>query len=444
MADQMAKELTDDTTVIEAPSFIVPYIYEKTPLTDKNSNDVSGKNKPASLQSLEETRVISSNFAGSTLFKISAGLGEELVKEFVHQEMIYKEQRLPKIGRNEANITALKENLLSIQKNTEDFHFKLKVCTECPFQTESTLTLEHHMEKIHRILHNEMHQDLLNLKNLDFYRCNICYYQTKNPSEMMKHLQEEMTKLEGKSRKGSSPFTAPQFLFDDRLKGKLRRELECAKKRKIESSPDQHEAVKKSNTKNEPIVSKTVKAKENSGLILKSMEELTGLSRKFKETVAPTNNPNYGALQESKLHNLNSSHDSHLKVLTELNTNRFVEISKNFQGKASNSSNLEVKEKDKSAVLYKHKFREGLQVYLDPVTKELASKPSKEVIDYLEETPSITLKDWITAGIFFKAPETSASTAKLSEKTSGISSASPQVRPSQKIRRITDFFKRQP
>ena len=65
-------------------------------------------------------------------------------------------------------------------------------------------------------------------------------------------------------------------------------------------------------------------------------------------------------------------------------------------------------------------------------------------MDYLEETPSITLKDWITADIFFKAPETPASTAKLSEKKSGISSASPQVRPSQKIRRITDFFKKKP
>ena len=186
--------------------------------------------------------------------------------------------------------------------------------------------------------------------------------------------------------------------------GKLRRELECAKKRKLETSAEQHEAAKKSNTKNEPIVSKTVKAKENSGLILKSMEELTGQKRfKFKETIAPTNNPNYGVLQESKLQNLNSSHDSHLKLLAELNTNRFDNISKNIQEKASNSSNLEVKENDKSGVLYKHKFRENLQVYLDPITKELASKPSKEVMDYLEETPSITLKDWITAGIFFKA-----------------------------------------
>ena len=217
----MAKELTDDTTVIEAPSFIVPYIYEKTPLTDKNFNDVSGKNKPASLKSPEVTRIISSNFPGSTLFNLTAGLGEDLVKEFVHRDMIYKEQRRPKIDRNEANITALKKNLLSIQKTTEDFHLELKVCRECPFQTESTLTLEHHMEKIHRILDHDLHQDLLNLKNLDFYRCNICYYQTKNPSEMMKHIQEEMAKLGGKSQKGSSPYTAPQFLFDDRLKGEL-------------------------------------------------------------------------------------------------------------------------------------------------------------------------------------------------------------------------------
>ena len=228
--------------------------------------------------------------------------------------------------------------------------------------------------------------------------------------------------------------------------GKLRRELECAKKRKLETS-QQHEAVKKSNKKNEPIVSKTVKGKENSGLILKSMEELTGVSRKLKETIAPIT-----VLQESEFQNHNSSQDSDMKSLAgksfqincELNTDRFVEISKNLQEKALNSSNLEEKEKYKSGVLYKHKFREGLQVYLDPATKELASKPSKEVMDYLEETPSITLKDWITAGIFFMAPETPASTAKLSEKTSGISSASPQVRPSQKIRRITDFFKKKP
>ena len=121
--------LNEFVSFLQAPSFIVPYIYEKTPLTDKNFNDVSGKNKPASLQSPEVTKIISSNFAGSTLFNLTAGLGEDLVQEFVHRDMIYKEHRRPKSDRNEANITALKENLLLIQKNTEDFHLKLKVCT---------------------------------------------------------------------------------------------------------------------------------------------------------------------------------------------------------------------------------------------------------------------------------------------------------------------------
>ena len=121
--------LNEFVSFLQAPSFIVPYIYEKTPLTDKNFNDVSGKNKPASLQSPEVTKIISSNFAGSTLFNLTAGLGEDLVQEFVHRDMIYKEQRRPKSDRNEANITALKDNLNLIQKNTEDFHLKLKVCT---------------------------------------------------------------------------------------------------------------------------------------------------------------------------------------------------------------------------------------------------------------------------------------------------------------------------
>ena len=187
----MAQELTDNTTVIEAPSFIVPYIYEKNPLmADKKVSNVSGKNQSEDL----------SKFAESTLFKLTASLGEDLVQEFVHKDMTYKKP---------------------LKKNNEDLHLKLKVCQECSFETESTLILEHHMEEIHRILHHEMHQDSLILK--------------KNSSKIMKHIQEETAKLEMKSRKDSFLFTAPQFLFDDKLKGKLtRRELEFARKRKLE------------------------------------------------------------------------------------------------------------------------------------------------------------------------------------------------------------------
>ena len=97
--------------------------------------------------------------------------------------------------------------------------------------------------------------------------------------------------------------------------------MECANKRKLETSAEQLEAVKESNTKNEPIVSK--KSKENSGLILKSMDELTGVSRKLKETIAPI-----GVLQESKFQNHNSSQESYMKSLAELNTDRLVKVEK--------------------------------------------------------------------------------------------------------------------
>ena len=66
----------------------------------------------------------------------------------------------------------------------------MKICQECSFETESTLILEHHMETIHKTLTN---------------------VGTKNPSEIIKDVQEEMSKLEGKSRTHLPSFTCPTF-----------------------------------------------------------------------------------------------------------------------------------------------------------------------------------------------------------------------------------------
>ena len=169
MFDKMAEELTDDTIVIEAPSFIAPYIYEKPPPTDINFNDVSGQ---STLKFPEILR------GKSTLFDLaSAGLGQDLVQEFVLQDnIIYKEHCYAvQMPREEIN---------------KDFHFEMKICQECSFETESTLILEHHMETIHKTLTN---------------------VGTKNPSEIIKDVQEDMAKLEGKSRTHTSSFTCPTF-----------------------------------------------------------------------------------------------------------------------------------------------------------------------------------------------------------------------------------------
>ena len=164
----MAEELTDDTIVIEAPSFIAPYIYEKPPPMDINFNDVSSKSTPKFPEIPRKK---------STLFDLaSAGLGQDLVQEFVHQDnIIYKEHCNVQLPREEIN---------------KDFHFEMKICQECSFETESTLILEHHMETIHKTLTN---------------------VGTKNPSEIIKDVQEDMAKLEGKSGTHTSSFTCPTF-----------------------------------------------------------------------------------------------------------------------------------------------------------------------------------------------------------------------------------------
>ena len=164
----MAEELTDDTIVIEAPSFIAPYIYEKPPPTDINFNDVSSQ----STLKFPEIPRGKSNF----FYLASAGLGQDLVQEFLHQDnIIYKEHCNVQLPREEIN---------------KDFHFEMKICQECSFETESTLILEHHMETIHKTLTN---------------------VGTKNPSEIIKDVQEDMAKLEGKSRTHTSSFTCPTF-----------------------------------------------------------------------------------------------------------------------------------------------------------------------------------------------------------------------------------------
>ena len=150
----MAEELTDVTIVIEAPSFIAPYIYEKPPPTDINFNDVSGKSTPKFPEFPREK---------STLFDLASGLGQDLVKEFVLQDNIIYKEHYVQLPRDES---------------IEDFHFKMKICQECSFETESTLILDHHMETIHKTLTN---------------------VGTKNPSEIIKDVQEDMAKLEGKS-----------------------------------------------------------------------------------------------------------------------------------------------------------------------------------------------------------------------------------------------------
>ena len=82
--------------------------------------------------------------------------------------------------------------------------------------------------------------------------------------------------------------------------------------------------------------------------------------------------------------------------------------------------------------------------YWDRKRKKNSWQLTKKTSVFQNKQKTLFTDKIFSEGFIFKVPETPASTTKLSEKTSGISSASPQVRPSQKIRRITDFFKKKP
>ena len=202
--------LTDDTFVVEAPSFIVPYVYEKPPKesikefkvsirkleeeikkekdedTDKDSEDKSespkkDKNSTASdndikdksnensdktddnskKDSPEVTEVKSestdispkkSEFFDSCLGKLFYGLGMNLVQETVQKDLLAEQQRRARKDKSAAvmhAIMSLKANIEQSKDRNKAFEMELKKCKFCSFRTESQAVLDHHMETPH-------------------------------------------------------------------------------------------------------------------------------------------------------------------------------------------------------------------------------------------------------------------------------------------------------
>ena len=58
---------------------------------------------------------------------------------------------------------------------------------------------------------------------------------------------------------------------------------------------------------------------------------------------------------------------------------------------------------NKMVAIYKHVSEEGLSFTVDPTTKELTSKPSKRLREFLKNAgPSTTVAQLITIGVFVK------------------------------------------
>ena len=270
--------LTDDTFVVEAPSFIVPYVYEKPPREairdfkesidkivddkkkekekkkaageevsddeeekekkkkeeeedgdsdtekEKKSRDERMKEKEEKEKEKDKKDSKDSYFT-STLGKYFIDLGMNLVQEFVQKDLLREQQRRSVKDKSVAVIHAIKSlehNLEESKEKNEGFHFDLRKCKFCSFRTESRLVLQHHMETPH-------------MRNF-VYRCNFCEFETKIPQEVLFHMDSEHG-VKGKLERAPYYHQCPQCPFEDNGKGKLtRHKVGCDKRFKAEEN----------------------------------------------------------------------------------------------------------------------------------------------------------------------------------------------------------------
>ncbi|RZC41696.1 MOG interacting and ectopic P-granules protein 1 [Asbolus verrucosus] len=263
--------LTDDMFVVEAPSFIVPYVYEKPPVTDfkeflkevadkiaKEKEDKSKKdqketkkktNKDDKMETedvletsdeiLKEDDLMDPSkkmysYFDSPLGKFFIDIGLNLVQEFVQSDLLkqQKRKREREGGQNPTTnktIHSLLKNLEFTKENNEPFKTPMKKCEFCNFKTESVLVMAHHLETPHT-------------KNY-VYKCNFCTYevsfcggvaaprgcksacvQARSPHDILFHMEAEHA-VRGRLERAPSFHQCPNCPFEDNQKGKLSRHL---------------------------------------------------------------------------------------------------------------------------------------------------------------------------------------------------------------------------
>ncbi len=260
--------LTDDTFVVEAPSFIVPYVYEKPPKEtftdfkdslkkmteelkkekekakeaekdkdgddkmegDKEKKDGDDDDDIKSVKSASSDEIVeldkvgepkkkSDNYFESSLGKFLVDLGMNLVQETVQSDLLRQQINRSKKDKSASvmhAIMSLKKNLETSKEHNTPFHLKEKKCRFCSFRTESEACMQHHLETPH-------------MKNF-MYRCNFCPYETKLPAEVLSHMASQHG-VRGRLERAPGIHQCPQCPFEDNMKGKLTRHKNGCDKR---------------------------------------------------------------------------------------------------------------------------------------------------------------------------------------------------------------------
>lgn len=254
--------LTDDMFVVEAPSFIVPYVYEKPPSKDirefikeidkqvkeeqasKEKDEKKEKDDEKDTSTEKETEKTTdaakkeegdepkkddskktSSYFDSPLGKFFINIGFNLVQEQVQSDLLKQQKRKASRegGANpetEKTIKSLTKNLEFSKNTNEPFKIPIKKCEFCNFKTESGLVMSYHLETPH-------------MKNF-VYKCNFCPYEVRSPHDILFHMEAEHT-VRGHLERAPAFHQCPNCPFEDNQKGKLSRHLvACMRKFKPE------------------------------------------------------------------------------------------------------------------------------------------------------------------------------------------------------------------
>lgn len=252
--------LTDDMFVVEAPSFIVPYVYEKPPIKElkdfikdvkteildqkkKEEDEKKGDDEKTDTESVgkedkdaesEDKEIDDADLAdpkkpysyfNSPLGKFFIDIGHSLVQEYVQTDLLrqQKRKRDREGGQNSQtnkNIVSLIKNLEYTKENNEPYKMGTKKCEYCNFRTESALVMAFHLETPH-------------MKNF-VYRCNFCTYEVRSPHDILFHMEAEHA-VRGRLERAAAFHQCPNCPFEDNQKGKLSRHLvACTRKYKPE------------------------------------------------------------------------------------------------------------------------------------------------------------------------------------------------------------------
>ncbi|CAG0895813.1 unnamed protein product [Darwinula stevensoni] len=255
LSDQ--QHLDDESFVVEAPSFVVPYIYEKpckaglVDFVKKLREELKLEKPEPQAKALDEAKVqVEKKKAESTsdlsskasesdqdawkkglkeehFFTLPVGmflfgLGEKLVQEYVQHDLL-KMQKRKADKQGKAASMELLESIKNLSHNVKDtkgqniaFHFSFEKCKFCSFRTDSAVVMAHHMEVPHMLNYT--------------YKCNFCPYETRSPPEVIFHVEAEHN-VRARLERGLFPHQCPFCPWEDGNKTKFKRHILACEKR---------------------------------------------------------------------------------------------------------------------------------------------------------------------------------------------------------------------